>query len=162
MTQDLKISLTERDALARAIHESYSFHLGDKWRDDGDDVHLAAWQWWSDSLKAAIDILQSLKPAAQVAAPEAGIVHPVPVSGEGVPKHEQERGSMCLPDGVMFDYLGNPRVRYVRVIHDGSTAVVPPGDVAAMVDEENATDYRTEDVYLSKEEFDALPEFDGF
>jgi hypothetical protein len=69
---------------------------------------------------------------------------------------------MCLPDGVLFDAFGNPRVRYVRVIHDGTTCVVPPGDVAAMVDSEKPEAYALKDVYLSKEEFDALPEFDGF
>jgi hypothetical protein len=68
----------------------------------------------------------------------------------------------CLPNGVLFDAFGRERVRYVRVIHDGTTCVVRPGDVADMIDSECPDDYRTEDVYLSKEEFDALPEFDGF
>jgi hypothetical protein len=76
-------------------------------------------------------------------------------------QHAAEIGA-CLPNGLLFDAFGRQRVRYVRVIHDGTTCVVPPGDVAAMVDSERPDDYRTEDVYLSKEEFDALPEFDGF
>jgi hypothetical protein len=79
------------------------------------------------------------------------------------PSNERENPTIkCPPRGVMFDAFGRPRVRYVRVSHDGTTCVVPPGDVAAMVDSERPDDYRTEDVYLSKEEFDALPEFDGF
>lgn len=68
----------------------------------------------------------------------------------------------CLPHGVLFDAFGNARVRYVRVIHDGTTCVVPPQDVESLVDSERPDDYRTADVYLSKEEFDGLPEFDGF
>ena len=63
---------------------------------------------------------------------------------------------------ALRDAFGRPRTRYVRVIHDGTTCVVQPGDVAALVDAERPEDYRTQDVYLSKEEFDALPEFDGF
>jgi hypothetical protein len=76
-------------------------------------------------------------------------------------QHAAEIGA-CLPQGVLFDAFGRQRVRYVRVIHEGTTCVVLPGDVADMVDSERPDDYRTEDVYLSKEEFDALPEFDGF
>lgn len=57
---------------------------------------------------------------------------------------------------------GNQRVRYVRVIHDGTTCVVSPQEVESLVDAERPDDYRTQDVYLSKEEHDALPEFDGF
>jgi hypothetical protein len=78
------------------------------------------------------------------------------------PSQSEDVTLKCLPHGVLFDAFGRQRVRYVRVIHDGITCVVPPGDVAAMVDSERPDDYRTEDVYLSKEEFDALPEFDGF
>jgi hypothetical protein len=76
-------------------------------------------------------------------------------------QHAAEIGA-CLPQGVLFDAFGRQRVRYVRVIHEGTTCVVLPGDVADMVDSERPDDYRTEDVYLSKEEFDALSEFDGF
>jgi hypothetical protein len=94
----------------------------------------------------------------------AGVAPTVPVNRPATMEEAQHaaRIGACLPNGVMFDAFGRPRVRYVRVIHDGTTCVVPPGDVADMVDSERPDDYRTEDVYLSKEEFDALPEFDGF
>jgi hypothetical protein len=77
------------------------------------------------------------------------------------PRDEWKPG-MCLPNGVLFDWKGNTRVRYVRVTHDGTHCVVPPDDVQSLVDSERPEDYQTQDVYLSKEEFDALPEFDGF
>ena len=81
---------------------------------------------------------------------------------EGPGPNDPVQSGVCLPNGVMFDAFGRQRVRYVRVIHDGTTCVVPPNDVASLVDSERPDDYRVEDVYLSKEEFDALPEFDGF
>lgn len=93
-----------------------------------------------------------------------GVATTVPVNRPATLEEAQHAAQIgaCLPNGVMFDAFGRERVRYVRVIHDGTTCVVPPGDVADMVDSEQPDDYRTEDVYLSKEEFDALPEFDGF
>lgn len=99
----------------------------------------------------------------QVKAPH-GVAPTVPVNRPATMDEAQHAAQIgaCLPNGVLFDAFGRERVRYVRVIHDGTTCVVPPGDVADMVDSERPDDYRTEDVYLSKEEFDALPEFDGF
>ena len=88
----------------------------------------------------------------------------VPVNRPATPEEAEHaaRIGACLPNGAMFDAFGRERVRYVRVIHDGTTCVVSPGDVADLVDPGRPDDYRIEDVYLSKEEFDALPEFDGF
>lgn len=69
----------------------------------------------------------------------------------------------CLPNGVMFDYLGNPRKRYTRVSLDGAHLILDDAQLAEH--KANATDpdeYTYSDVYLSQEEADALPEFDGF
>jgi hypothetical protein len=71
----------------------------------------------------------------------------------------------CLPSGVLLDAFGNTRVRYVRVICDGQTCVVTPEDAAQYVNDPEGHEayyYTFADVYLSKEEFDGLPEFDGF
>lgn len=76
----------------------------------------------------------------------------------------------CLPHGVMFDAFGNPRVRYVRVTYDGSHLILSTAEEAAWKLEADAaaatvgqTDPHTySDVYLSEQEADALPEFDGF
>lgn len=93
-----------------------------------------------------------------------GVTVTVPVNRPATPEEAEHaaRIGACLPNGAMFDAFGRERVRYVRVIHDGTTCVVSPGDVADLVDPGRPDDYRIEDVYLSKEEFDALPEFNGF
>jgi hypothetical protein len=81
-----------------------------------------------------------------------------------------ELDQKCLPNGVMFDAFGNERVRYVRVTYDGSHLILTPAGAEAWKREAEAsaasigqTDpHAYSDVYLSKEEADALPEFDGF
>lgn len=67
----------------------------------------------------------------------------------------------CMPKGVMFDRTGRPRERYVRVIHDGTSCVVTPCDVADLISD-NPSQYTLVDVHLSSDEFANLPEFDGF
>jgi hypothetical protein len=59
------------------------------------------------------------------------------------------------------DAYGNPRVRYVRVIHPGGSCVLAPQDAAGMTADDPAA-YTLKDVYLSVQEFDNLPEFTGF
>jgi hypothetical protein len=66
----------------------------------------------------------------------------------------------CLPDGVPFDKDGNPRKRYVRITYDGLTCVSEPQDVDDMT--EGDPDYKLEDVMLSEQEYEALPEFEGW
>mgnify|MGYP000473453094 CR=1 FL=1 len=72
----------------------------------------------------------------------------------------------CLPNGVMFDALGEPRTRYVRVSLNGSHCVMQPseGDTYLKDARENGDDsaYVVADVYLSEREFEDLPEHDGF
>lgn len=68
-------------------------------------------------------------------------------------------------DGLMLDAMGCPRERYIRVVHDGSTMVMHPNELADFrvnEGEENMKAYTIKDVWLSEREFDDLPEFDGF
>jgi hypothetical protein len=77
-------------------------------------------------------------------------------------QHAAEIGA-CLPNGVMWDYLGNPRVRFVRVSLDGSHLIQHADEIDRFkAGEDDPDQYTYTDVYLSQEEFDALPEFDGF
>jgi hypothetical protein len=78
--------------------------------------------------------------------------------------HQSEDVTLkCLPNGAAFDKDGNPRARYVRIAYDGSWCICKPGDVEAMVgDADESHRYITEDVYLSAQEYEALPEFEGW
>jgi hypothetical protein len=68
----------------------------------------------------------------------------------------------CLPDGVPFDKDGNPRKRYVSITHDRRTVIVEPREVADVLEDLDPDTYQIKDVFYSEEEFDELPEFDGF
>lgn len=68
----------------------------------------------------------------------------------------------CMPDGLMFDAFGNKRVRYVRVIFEGSTCVCDEREAEQYKINDPEGEYEFKDVYLSREEFDNLPEFEGF
>ena len=50
--------------------------------------------------------------------------------------------------------------RFVRVTYDGSWCILEPSDAEDMI--ADGGDYKTEDVYLTRDQFDALPEFTGF
>lgn len=114
MTQDLKISLTERDEalealtnLANVFHEGRAKHAQPESK--GYVTAMVA------GAESAIVLLQLLQPAAQVAAPEAGIVHPVPVSGEG-----------AMPPPAIGDYVlatkyhdGDPGDNWALGFYDG-------------------------------------------
>jgi hypothetical protein len=84
-------------------------------------------------------------------------------SGESDPL---PRAQLCLPNGVMFDALGEPRTRYVRVTLDSSHCIMRPseGDTYLADAKENGdnSSYVLADVFLSEREFDDLPDFDGF
>ena len=67
---------------------------------------------------------------------------------------------ICLPDGAPFDKQGNHRKRYVRISYDGLSCVSEPQDVADMT--EGDTGYALQDVMLSEQEYEALPEFGGW
>jgi hypothetical protein len=79
-----------------------------------------------------------------------------------------EGGGMCQPNGLMFDALGEPRTRYVRVTLNGSHCVMHPSEGECYVqDARDAGDpdwerYIVRDVWLSEREFEDLPEHDGF
>ena len=72
----------------------------------------------------------------------------------------------CQINGLMFDALGEPRTRHVRVTLDGNNCVMTPVDGDRYVqdarDAGDDTDYEVADVYLSDREFEDLPEHDGF
>jgi hypothetical protein len=95
----------------------------------------------------------------------AGVAGTVPVDRPATVQEAQHAAGIgaCLPQGVLFDAYGNPRVRHIRVIFDGMTCVVS-SDAEAQEYRLNDPEgtYEFKDVFLSKEEFDALPEFDGF
>lgn len=82
--------------------------------------------------------------------------------GPRVAAQAQEPAEGFYPDGLMWDAFGNPRIRYVRVIFDGSTCVVRPQDVAENLVGLTEGQYELKDVFLSQEEYDLLPEFTGF
>lgn len=95
----------------------------------------------------------------------AGVPVTVPVGRPATgaeAQHAAEIGA-CLPNGVMFDAFGRTRERYVRVSLDGSHLILHPSELDAFkAGEENPDQFTYSDVYLSEEEADALPEFDGF
>jgi hypothetical protein len=93
--------------------------------------------WWRSKLRAAL--------AASPAMP-----------------HADWKPGMCLPDGALFDALGEPRKRYVRITLDGSHCIDRPDAVADVIGDDDPQNYTLTDVYLSEREFDDLPEFDGF
>jgi hypothetical protein len=75
------------------------------------------------------------------------------------PHHSEDVTLKCLPDGVPFDREGNQRRRYVRITFDGLSCICEPGDVGDLAGD---GDYTLEDVHLSEQEFEALPEFGGW
>ena len=78
----------------------------------------------------------------------------------------QAEHQRCQPNGLMFDALGEPRTRHVRVTLDGGHCVMTPVDGDRYVqDAREAGDdspYVVADVWLSAREFEDLPEHDGF
>jgi hypothetical protein len=80
------------------------------------------------------------------------------------PHQSEDLTLKCLPHGVMFDAFGEQRVRYIRVVANGSTCICDEVNVREYKEDEarNPGSYVFEDVWLSEREFDDLPEFDGF
>jgi hypothetical protein len=109
------------------------------------------------------------EPAAQWAADAGGFEEEPLYTASPPPPTQapsQEAPAMCQPNGLMFDALGEPRERYVRVTLDRSHCVMHPSegdrylaDARANGDESN---YVIADVWLSEREFDDLPEHEGF
>jgi hypothetical protein len=50
--------------------------------------------------------------------------------------------------------------RFVRVVYDGTPCVVEPGDVEALIGASEG--YEISDVMLTRDQFERMPEFDGF
>lgn len=79
------------------------------------------------------------------------------------PHQAEDLTLKCLPNGLPVDKDGNPRIRWTRISYDGQWCICKPGDVEAMIgDADDPHNYKTEDVYLSQQEVDALPEFGGW
>lgn len=74
-------------------------------------------------------------------------------------QHAAQIGA-CLPNGVMFDAFGNQRTRYVRITVDGMHLICEPCEVETNL--EGLENYTLTDVYLSEQEHEALPEFEGW
>jgi hypothetical protein len=94
-----------------------------------------------------------------------GVTPTVPVGRPATMEEAQHAAQIgaCLPNGVLFDAFGRERKRYVRVTLDGSHLILHPNELAAFkANEEEPERFTYTDVYLSPEEADALPEFDGF
>jgi hypothetical protein len=114
---------------------------------EGIKEHLRAaqdgkWPNWADGVQASVPVN---RPATMEEA-----------------QHAAQIGA-CLPNGVLFDAFGRERVRYVRVTLDGSHLILHPRELEAFkANEEEPERFTYTDVYLSEEEADALPEFDGF
>ena len=75
-------------------------------------------------------------------------------------------GEVCLPNGLMFDALGAPRTRYVRVSLAGNHCVMRPSEGDTYLQDArdcgDDSEYTVADVWLSEREFEDLPEHDGF
>lgn len=84
----------------------------------------------------------------------------------GVVSSNMLGGSMCCEPMLMFDRQGNPRARYVQVSHDGAHLVMTPEEAQCFIEESqisgDETPYILTDTYLSKQEFEDMPEFEGF
>jgi hypothetical protein len=94
-----------------------------------------------------------------------GVPASVPVNRPATMEEAQHAAQIgaCLPNGVLFDAFGHARERYVRVTLDGSHLILHPRELDAFkANEEEPERFTYTDVYLSPEEADALPEFDGF
>ena len=54
--------------------------------------------------------------------------------------------------------------RFVRLVYDGSWCVMEPDDAKDMIADGIAEgeEYQAEDVFLTRDQFGALPEFSGF
>lgn len=53
--------------------------------------------------------------------------------------------------------------RFVRLTYDGVRCILEPRDAEAVIaDGDEPHQYTVEDVWMSREQFDRLPEFEGF
>jgi hypothetical protein len=78
------------------------------------------------------------------------------------PSQSEDVTLKCLPNGVQFDKDGNPRERYVRIGYDGSWCVCKPSEVADMTADAEPGKYELRDVFYSRQEIEAMPEFEGW
>lgn len=58
------------------------------------------------------------------------------------------------------------KLRFVKITYDGSSCTMEPEEAISLMDDvkydDEAEDYKYEDVYMTMEEFESMPEFEGF
>lgn len=52
--------------------------------------------------------------------------------------------------------------RYKRVSYDGASYICKPDEVEDLIDSDGATTYEISDVWMTDDEYEQLPEFEGF
>lgn len=77
-----------------------------------------------------------------------------------IPDIETDNGRWPMPRHAPMceDYKTE---RFVRVMYDGSWCVMEPDDAEDMI-AESGEEYQTEDVFLTRDQFERMPEFQGF
>lgn len=121
-------------------------------------------EWVEAKGRYAWDLTEELWTAWK-AARTSGVQASVPINRPATMEEAQHAAQIgaCLPNGVLFDAFGRARERYVRVTLNGSHLILHPRELDAFkANEEEPERFTYTDVYLSQEEADALPEFDGF
>lgn len=69
----------------------------------------------------------------------------------------------CIVDGVPFDKEGNPRKRFAKITYEGSWFICRSEESESMIGDVDDRDaYIVEDVFMSQQEYEALPEFVGW
>lgn len=59
-------------------------------------------------------------------------------------------------------YKKRDKRRFVKLAVDGTAVTMPPEEVQSFMDGSDPTEYTVNDVWLTQDEFEALPEFQGF
>ena len=87
------------------------------------------------------------------------------VNARRIPDIETENGRWPMPDHLE-SCPQYKRIRYVRVKFDSSWFVMDAGDEADYRKDINLygdpDEYKYENIYLTKDQFEKLPEFQGF
>jgi hypothetical protein len=133
-------------------------------------IDIAERHAWTDDAEEKRRTLGAIEHARKVTAPynyngTRGVPVTVAVNRPATLEEAEHaaRIGACLPNGVMLDAFGNPRKRYTRVTLEGAHLILDDVQLAEFKAEDPDPDqYTYSDVYLSQEEADALPEFDGF
>lgn len=58
--------------------------------------------------------------------------------------------------------MDNKLERFIKLEHDGTYCIVEPRDAEMILADDNETPYDVSNVYMTREDFLNLPEFEGF